>query len=54
MSREVPTGLTVLRVAVASVFVVHGITRMVNGTVGGFGQFLGAQGLPLGVVIAGR
>ena len=52
MSREVRLGLTLLRVAVASVFVVHGIARMVNGTVGGFGQFLGAQGLPLGVVVA--
>jgi len=52
MSREVRIGLTLLRVAVASVFVVHGIARMVNGTVGGFGQFLAAQGLPLGVVVA--
>jgi putative oxidoreductase len=52
MSREVRVGLTVLRVAVASVFIVHGIARMVNGTVGGFGQFLGSQGLPLGVLIA--
>jgi putative oxidoreductase len=52
MNREVRVGLTVLRVAVASVFIVHGIARMVNGTVGGFGQFLGSQGLPLGVVVA--
>lgn len=52
MSNEVRVGLTVLRVALASVFVVHGIARMVNGTVGGFGQFLGSQGFPLGVLIA--
>ncbi len=52
MSQQVRIGLTVLRVAVASVFIVHGITRMVNGTVGGFGQFLGSQGLPQGVAIA--
>jgi putative oxidoreductase len=52
MSSEIRVGLTVLRVAVASVFVVHGIARMVNGTVGGFGQYLGSQGFPLGVVIA--
>jgi putative oxidoreductase len=52
MSQEVRVGLTVLRVAVASVFIVHGIARMVNGTVGGFGQFLGASGFPLGVAIA--
>ena len=52
MSNEVRVGLTVLRVAIASVFVVHGIARMANGTVGGFGQFLASQGFPLGVVVA--
>jgi putative oxidoreductase len=52
MRHEARIGLTVLRVAVASVFVVHGIARTVNGTVGGFGQFLGAQGFPLGTAIA--
>jgi putative oxidoreductase len=52
MGNEVRIGLTVLRVAVASVFVVHGIARMTNGTVGGFGEFLGSQGLPLGVALA--
>jgi putative oxidoreductase len=52
MSNDVRIGLTVLRVAVACVFVVHGIARIVNGTVGGFGQFLGASGFPLGVAIA--
>lgn len=52
MVRRVAVGLTVLRMALASVFVVHGIARMVNGTVGGFGQFLGSQGLPLGTAIA--
>jgi putative oxidoreductase len=52
MSAEVRVGLTVLRVAVASVFVVHGITRLASGTVGGFGEFLGSRGLPLGVAIA--
>jgi putative oxidoreductase len=52
MKDEVRIGLTVLRVAVASVFVVHGVARMMNGTVGGFGEFLGARGFPLGVVVA--
>lgn len=52
MKQEIRTGLTVLRVAVASVFVVHGIARMANGTVGGFGQFLGSQGLPFGAAVA--
>ena len=45
-------GATLLRVAVASVFVIHGITRVANGTVGGFGGFLGSWGFPLGVALA--
>jgi putative oxidoreductase len=45
-------GVTVLRVAVASVFVVHGLTRCANGTVGGFGEYLSASGFPAGVVLA--
>lgn len=49
---RVSTGVTVLRVAVASVFVVHGITRVGNGTVGGFGGFLESWGFPLGVAVA--
>jgi putative oxidoreductase len=52
MTNDVRIGLTVLRVALASVFVVHGIARMMNGTVGGFGQYLGAQGFPLGTTLA--
>ncbi len=45
-------GVTVLRCAVASVFVVHGVTRLVLGTVGDFGGFLTGSGFPAGVVIA--
>ena len=49
---RVSAGATLLRIAVASVFVVHGITRVANGTVGGFGGFLGTWGFPFGVAVA--
>jgi len=49
---QVRTGVTVLRVSVASVFVVHGLTRTILGTVDDFGGFLAASGLPAGMAIA--
>ena len=52
MSNQVRLGVTLLRVAVASVFVIHGITRLMNGGVGGFGEFIGSWGLPAGVALA--
>ena len=45
-------GVSILRVAVASVFVVHGIARMSAGTVSNFGQYLSGSGLPAGGAIA--
>jgi putative oxidoreductase len=45
-------GVTLRRVAVASVFVIHGVARCLNGTVGGFGEYLSASGFPAGVVVA--
>lgn len=45
-------GVTLLRVSVASVFVVHGVVRCVNGTVGGFGEYLSGSGFPAGVALA--
>jgi putative oxidoreductase len=45
-------GVTCLRAAVASVFVIHGIARVILGGVVPFGQFLTASGLPAGVAIA--
>jgi putative oxidoreductase len=45
-------GVTLLRASVASVFVVHGLTRTILGTVDDFGAFLETSGLPTGVVIA--
>ncbi|MGH9867030.1 MAG: DoxX family protein [Candidatus Polarisedimenticolia bacterium] len=52
MTDSTRVGVTLLRVAVASVFVIHGLTRTFLGTVGGFGAFLSSSGLPAGVVIA--
>jgi putative oxidoreductase len=45
-------GVTILRAAVASIFVVHGATRTLLGTVGDFGAFLSGSGLPAGAAIA--
>ena len=52
MDHRARVGVVVLRVAVASVFVIHGLARIGNGTVGGFGEFLGSWGLPAGVAVA--
>lgn len=52
MTRQVQIGVTVLRVAVASVFVIHGITRTMLGGVGQFGGFIESWGFPAGVAIA--
>lgn len=46
------TGVTILRTAVASVFVIHGVTRLLLGTVDDFGAFLSISGLPVGMFIA--
>jgi putative oxidoreductase len=50
--RQTRIGVTLLRAAVASVFVVHGMTRVALGTVGGFGTFLAGSGFPAGTAIA--
>jgi putative oxidoreductase len=46
------TGVTILRAAVALVFVIHGVARTLLGGVGGFGAFLSGSGLPAGPAIA--
>jgi putative oxidoreductase len=51
-TRAVRWGATLLRGAVASVFVIHGVTRTVLGTVGHFGVFLSNSGLPFGTAVA--
>ena len=52
MDHRARVGVVVLRVATASVFVIHGLARIANGTVGGFGGFLGTWGFPAGVALA--
>lgn len=41
-----------LRAMVALLLIIHGITRILHGGVGGFGGFLASQGFPAGSVIA--
>jgi putative oxidoreductase len=52
LNGQAATGVTVLRVAVASVFVIHGVARIVLGIVDDFGGFLSSSGLPAGAAIA--
>lgn len=44
--------LVFIRVVLAILMFVHGAARISNGTVGGFGEFLGMQGFPLGFYLA--
>jgi putative oxidoreductase len=46
------TPLLIVRVAVAAIFVTHGVARLVNGAVAPFGPFLESQGFPMGIVWA--
>ncbi len=46
------SALTFLRVVLATLMFVHGAARISLGTVGGFGEFLGSNGLPLGLFVA--
>jgi putative oxidoreductase len=48
----VRSGATLLRASVASIFVIHGVTRVALGTVGHFGVFLSNSGLPFGTALA--
>lgn len=41
-----------IRVVLAALMFIHGATRISNGTVDGFGEFLGMQGFPLGFYLA--
>lgn len=45
-------GVTILRAAVASVFVIHGLARTLLRTVGGFGEYLSGSGFPAGAALA--
>lgn len=45
-------GLALIRIALSALLFIHGATRLALGTVGGFGDFLDANGLPFGHAIA--
>ena len=45
-------GLLIIRVALSILLLIHGITRAYLGTVGGFGEFLTGNGIPLGLTVA--
>lgn len=51
-SDRTQTSLIIIRVLLAAVMFIHGAARISNGTVGGFGEYLGSQGLPLGFYLA--
>lgn len=52
MADSKTTALTVIRIVLAAVMFSHGAARISSGTVGGFGEFLGSQGIPLGFYVA--
>jgi putative oxidoreductase len=45
-------GLRLLRAGLAVLLLVHGIARIYHGGVGPFGEWLGTQGIPLGLAVA--
>ena len=46
------SALILIRVVLAAVMFSHGAARISAGTVGGFGEFLSSQGIPLGFYVA--
>ena len=52
MADNKTTALVFIRVVLAAVMFIHGAVRISDGTVGGFGEFLGSQGFPLGFYLA--
>jgi putative oxidoreductase len=52
LSIRAERALGFLRIGLATLLLVHGIARVLNGGVTPFGEFLSSQGLPLGLAIA--
>ena len=46
------TALVFIRIVLAAVMFIHGASRISFGTIGGFGEFLDSQGIPLGFYVA--
>lgn len=51
-SQHTHQGLLIIRVALSILLLIHGIARAYLGTVGGFGEFLTGNGIPLGLAVA--
>ena len=51
-SRHNQQALVIIRVVLSALLLIHGITRLRLGTVGGFGEFLTGSGIPFGVTVA--
>ena len=51
-SRHDHQALVIIRIVLSALLLVHGITRLRLGTVGGFGEFLMSNGIPFGVAVA--
>jgi len=45
-------GLMIIRIVLCILLLIHGVTRLRLGTVGGFGEFLASNGIPFGVAVA--
>lgn len=52
MADNKTAALVIIRIVLAATMFVHGASRISFGTVGGFGEFLGSQGIPLGFYVA--
>ena len=52
MPRSSDIVLSLLRVGVAALLITHGVVRLQDGGVGGFGVFLSSQSIPFGLVVA--
>lgn len=51
-TKQVRVGATLLRLAVSSVFLIHGSSRAAHGGVEGFGGFLASWGIPAATAFA--
>lgn len=49
---QLDRSLDIMRIAVSLITLVHPVNRIIAGDVHGFGEFLSAEGFPLGVALA--
>lgn len=53
MNIQPATALSIIRYAVSGIMISHGVARVLSNGVAPFGEFLGMNGIPFGVVVAG-